>query len=132
MEQETMQKLGAISTDVLEEVLEWVRSTKDFVVEQTPLVINEVINWGIYKSGLMMLFGFVGIITIVIVCTKSFKWFPNKYDDDWSSGVIITWLLGIFFGVICVPIFFSGVYNLLYILIAPRLYVIGVLQNMIS
>jgi hypothetical protein len=120
----------------LDEVQKWAESTKDFVSEQAPLVVQEVIRWGIAQNIFWTLLFAILMILVTITwlyIRKSWKWDTSVGDGrDWFP-------VGFFLNGICVLINFvmftflsSAVYNLVYIWVAPRLYVLDQLATLLN
>ena len=124
-----------ISKDTAVELISWVKSAKSFVVEQVPLVCQEVITWGMVSSITGLCIGFVFLVagfTGTILLVKKHNVWKEQYDNwrECPTKAIITWT-------ITVPSLIAGLiatlvnlYTLLFIICAPRLYLLEVLSNM--
>lgn len=121
-------ELQGLSLDVVEWLREVVPKGKDFVVDQTPAVIQEIVTRAIALSGLGLFFGLVlgavGIIFIRIAINY-------KPRDKWDESGIGYWFGGIIpsiAGVILTSIFS---YKLVYVLSAPKLFILEYLKDLL-
>src|SRR5688572_9236616 len=120
----------------LDEAQKWIESTKDFVAEQAPLVIQEVIAWGFYSH---LFFASIFLLAIIIISSawlyirKFWKW------DTWDTSYSESFPTGFLLNLVCVIgnlIFFlflsESLYYMIYISVAPRLYVLEQLLNLVK
>lgn len=120
-----------------EKVSDWVDSSEDFVVEQAPLVVSEIISWGFWSNLSISLLSFM--VLIICLCVLKFFVIKNfhKLDEKDTSGAqaMVIFISGIFsivgiLGSTCEMIHHS--YDTIFILVAPRLYVIEQISNYIK
>lgn len=108
-----------------------VKSTKDFVLEQSPEVIQQLILWKITQASIHV---FIGSVLLTILAVLTFKLFNVKHDgcrwDDndprWISIAPALSFIGIGF------YFVTQLLFLLKIHIAPKLYIIEYITNLVS
>lgn len=92
-----------------------------FAIEQMPLLIQEILAWGVAKSLFWIGFGAVMVpfaITLRVICRR---------HEDYNSGELV-WccatLVPAFFGFMAVAAIAINIYTLLLISYAPRIYLI--------
>ena len=132
-----LDKLSNMSIKGLDEIGNWVSGAKDFVVEQSPLVCQEIITKGmLYHSILIITFLVFTIISIVGIVV-SVKWYKkvvdspssSSYDDD---GSIICGIFSVCATIGFIIGFVVNTYYLLYVWMCPRLYVLEEIATIIS
>ena len=116
--------------DSLEKVEEWLTATEQLVAEQAPLVVQEIIVAGLFDAifGLVLcsIFGILLCLNAKL-CFRNVKGEDSLKDIDWTAGGIVSLvaLIGCIIGVIIC------VYDIIYINLCPRLYVIEQIREMI-
>lgn len=76
--------------DSLDKVEEWVRAGEGFAKEQAPLVVQDIVNWGVWGYGVMAIAAAVGIVACLVVAYISFKKSYDRYDvDGWFIVAMI-------------------------------------------
>lgn len=118
------------------ELLEWVRSGKHFVAEQVPLLVQEIIRWGIAEH---CIFLFISVLLIGAGLIAVRYWINNKVwvqqtlDNPLTEGrgiaVILAAILPTVFGIFA---FFINCWCLAKILVAPRLFLIEYMSNIVK
>lgn len=124
----------------LETVQEWAGKTMDFAAEQTPLVIQEVLN---YNFVLAMTLFIVGILGLIVKPVVLFKFILPKFRKSIEeAGDRSQCSMGLEFGrgaiififiMACIPFFTMTVKNFeiwLKIYLAPRVYIIEYLVEL--
>lgn len=113
-----------------EKLLDYVEQTGDFVVEQAPLVVQEMITWGITHCVFWIIIVSIVLLPIIAICGYFFR---IGVKDDWDvdycipSGMVGGVSLIFWFLVIA-----SNIYDLLYIYFAPRLFILDQLKGLIK
>lgn len=109
---------------ILTEMLGWLQTAKEFAIEQAPLVIQEFYKWEMGRMVLgVILFG---VLAILFGYTTRALWKKILNDDDSLIPLII------FPGGACIGCFIQlciCVYNMVFIWLAPRVYLIEYLKN---
>ena len=124
-----------ISKDTAVELISWVKSTKKFISEQSPLVCQEVITWGMASSITGLCIGFVFLVmglTGTILLVKKHNVWKEQYDNwrEFPTKAIITWMITVPSSIAGLTGTLVNLYALLFIIYAPRLYLLEVLSNM--
>ena len=119
----------------LDKVEEWVRAGESLVKEQAPLVVQDIINWGIYGYGISAVASLVSIVIIIfLIISLGKKAHSLEGDKDDCIFVpcvltmigctVVTILLAINF-VASSPVALKATF-------APRVYVLeqlGIMKN---
>ena len=74
---------------ILEEILTWLNSTRDFLNSEIPLVIQEYIVWGYWKSVIASTALIIPLIFLLIAA----YWFYLKFQSD-NQNYPPPWLIG--------------------------------------
>ena len=126
---DNFQKTDETLSEVVKKALNVAEKTGDFVVEQAPLLLQEFYKWQIYSKIFFILLGisiiFLGIKLPYLWLDKEqrswdYKYF-SRYGDD---GAISAWFfcsVSLLFGIV---IILANIYYLIYVLTAPKLYLI--------
>ena len=125
MNEELTGKIG----EHLDEIMSWVEQGKEFVSEQAPLVVDEIIRWGVAKSvGLSVVF-LLMILCATLYLRKAHRLFKKDDEDEFTvCGAILSVVL-VVVGVIGS---IAAIEKLAFVLTAPRLYVLEQLGDLIS
>lgn len=103
----------------------------DFILEEVPLIVRELVAW---QLGSSILWGAVALVLLFILFNKAFPWWMAwQKEECWSDEKIFS----LFFGIIPVAIFSAAllVCNLesgLKAFLAPRLVVIEYVSSMVT
>lgn len=122
----TVQKVGDVLADKLLKAMDAtgnaVDKAVDFVMEQTPLLVQEVLHWYFAYYLIMFILGFVVVGALAYLTYRTNKWIKSKKDDDY----MVAWLpIGVI-NLIGIVVACDSLFNLtwLKIYIAPRLWLI--------
>ena len=127
-------------TESMDMVNNWIEAGADFTAEQAPLVIQEIVTWGIV-NGLVWAGGFAFFMLLIQGCAwhlrrnvakdklkpeqeQIFKWYHNNWTTCTWIAHYLSFLL--MFGVI------YNVYHSIYVYCAPRLYVLETLADLLG
>ena len=129
---DNFKKTDEILSEVVKKALLVAEKTGNFVIEQSPLILQEFYNWHICSSIFWII---LSLISIVFAFNFS-KIFGKKVDKDyekkWGQTIIRGYVTDEFFTFIGMAIslvfgfvfLFSNIYKLIFILVAPKLYLI--------
>lgn len=129
---DNFQKTDEVLAEVVKKALTVAEKTGEFAIEQAPLLLQEFYNWHIAENSLGILLGFI-VIIIGYNLRKIFgKKVEKDYEKDWDEVIIngyasenvstiLTIVITGVFGLITLII---SAYNLIFILVAPKLYLI--------
>ena len=123
--------MNELTQETLVEVLSWVKEAKELMVEQAPLLAQEIISYGITANilaiGLAALATGGAIMCTWLLCKHGEKWWEEDNVRIVPCGVVI------FFGFLLgTPHLFIHIFILVKVLVSPRLYVLEKLSEMIS
>jgi len=132
-------ELSSISLDVIEWLKDVVPKSKDFVVDQAPDVIQEIITRAIAMKSLGLLFGLLLLSAIVVtlkIATKERKArekiTPKAWETKEASGFEFSmYAVSVVCGVFGTVITAINLQGLVYILLAPKLYILEYLRRML-
>lgn len=126
-------------SELLKKAIEVAEKTGEFAIEQAPLLLQEFYRWHIMKSCLgillsVLLFVLAVIVVKMIGSKKSFKEYGKKaycffgryYGMDSTFAAVITGGLMAVSSIIIISI---NIYKLVFIITAPKLYLIEYFIN---
>lgn len=109
-----------------QELLQWAQSSHDFVIQQAPLLAQEIITWGIVGN---IIRGIVGISVFIVMLIGAYKIHRhNDWGDSRYINVAFLCALSFFSFLISIDIFM----NALQAYFAPRLYLIKYLASLVK
>ena|SRR5690606_28033239 len=123
-----MKELETVLSEIVKKAIEVAEKTGEFAIEQAPLLLVEFYRWNLIKNIFVALVIALGIF----ILWKIFKScgsveekdskILNKYYDDYflivfGTPSVILVIIGILF-------FVKSLYNIIFILTAPKLYLI--------
>lgn len=116
-------KLEETLGTILEKALTLAEQTGEFVMEQAPQLLQEFYAWHTAKAIFMGITFLIVTLILVYLSKRCHKGYKNAdYSDEGP------WLFGEVFSIAGVVLFFcftmSEVYTLVYINVAPKLYLI--------
>ena len=114
---------------VLPKVLKFVERSAEFVGDQAPLLVSEILNYNLVRGGAISLFG----LTFLVIGLLAYKEMRREYakSDPIGDKVVMLSIVsvgGIILGTI---VFCSNILNVAKVLLAPRLYVIDYLRGIL-
>ena len=113
-----MDKLEETLAKILEKALNVAEQTGDFVMEQAPQLLQEFYSWHIAANIMGICLAVVFLLTFIMFYKKSD--FDSYEFEFWNFMTIFTGALNI----VTFIMFFICVYSLIFILVAPKLYLI--------
>lgn len=119
----------------LDEILEWalgaLKSAGDFTMEQAPIVVQEFYMWCTASHIFWAVFGL--ILILLAAYLKRWASGHNKHGmdfiEDSDGGIYLPLGVIAFIGTMFL---LSNIYNLIYIYVAPRLYMIETVAGYLS
>lgn len=121
------QKLQESIASSINELLEMLRSTKSFALEQAPEIAREIVRFGIIKSALGVCIGICFIGLSIFSCYKWKNWTPKGTYD--CCGWLPVWIIS---ALVSIPFVLINGYFLTMSLVAPKLYILDYLADMIG
>lgn len=115
-------KLQQVVADYIQTLLAYTKQGIDFAKDQIPLVITEKLHFALAWNIVWLVAGIVIIVFGYALFRKAVKY------DEWDTPLS---LFALIIPAIGVGIFFSNLYYILMILLAPRLYIIEWITSLI-
>lgn len=97
--------------------------------EQSPQLVQEIINWGFFKHISSVMFFLVFCLVLLYPLIKCWKYTIKRgSDDDWVCAILLTafFLMVPFIGM------FVNIFCAVKIYIAPRLYMLEYIKDFIN
>lgn len=123
-----METLEETLKTILEKSVTLAEKSGEFVLEQAPDLLQQFFMWHSWRHGLGIILGVVFIIIGMILpsiwATKDgdYRFFLRSFDEfDGEAGGIASVCVGFFAGIMVISI---HTYKLIYITVAPKLYLI--------
>lgn len=112
-------------------LIEYVKQGADFVKEQAPLYVQELISYGIWVSIFEMILCVLGAIGGTIGLVKLIKYANNEegYDADMTGLIAFGFMVLVVLIVFCIVAFCIDGENLIQATVAPRVYVVEKLMS---
>ena len=120
------EELSTLTEQGLAKALTYIEATESFVVEQAPLLVQEVLRYGLFNSLFWAVFWAVAFGGVIWCAVKVHKMMQGDGDDAFL-GVAI----GIFPGGGCLAGCFGNLFEAAKISIAPRLYLLEKLDSLL-
>lgn len=112
--------------ELLKQLIDIIQNTKDFTIEQMPLVANEIVRYGIVDGVIGIVFSICLILACLYTLNKKYK--VDSYGDE-SGFVFFAKIVSIIFLIISVFMIFLGSSQIIKAKIAPRLFIIDELKG---
>lgn len=116
-----MNELEKQLAKIVEKSLEVAERTGEFVIEQAPELLQEFYMWhtASYILGIILCVAVLAVISAFVVTIG------KKNDWDFREEVVFfSVVFGVIGGLVSLVFLFTNIYNLTFVLIAPKLYLI--------
>jgi len=113
------EKLENLLAQIVEKAMEAAEKTGEFIIEQAPLLLQEFYRWHLIKNVLALIVWFIISSISIWGFVKLFKFI--KKEDTAMYPVLMFFIFPFGFGFYGL---YESIYNILYITIAPKLYLI--------
>ena len=120
------EELTTLTEQGLAKALAYIETTESFVVEQAPLLVQEVLRYGLFNALFWTGFWLVAFSAVMWSAVKVWKMLGEDGDDGFV-GVVIA----IFPGGGCLAGCFANLFDAAKIIIAPRLYLLEKLDSVL-
>jgi len=126
--------------DAIGEILEWTKGAKDFVSAQAPEVVKEILRWGFWSNLIWVAFS-IGVMWLLLKVSNWWMDYTPEGDENDKPAERSEKLHPAYSGFVCIcyaGIAVFGIFiiidllDVLYITIAPRLYLIDYLKGMMQ
>lgn len=115
---------------VAKEILTWLRDSKEFALEQAPLLAREVLNWGIASHLFWFVISITLAITFVFITRLFYRNYQNAEVFDRDGAALGMFLSGIVYAVFTSTTLYN-LARLIQIWVAPRLYLLEQLRHLV-
>jgi len=124
-----LSKTDEVLSKAVEKGIAFAEKTGNFVIEQAPDLLQEFYNWhicsNIFGICLGLLLCFLGYkIPFLWITKKEKEYFDDKYFNRYSEEAFVGWIVFSIFNLIGLIFLFHSIYELVFILVAPKLYLI--------
>ena len=130
------EQLEQTLSKVIEKSLALAEKTGEFVVDQAPDLLQEFYTWHTMKAGFYVLLGFVFIMLGIFLPKlwgekeedrySSIHYLNRYFNEDIMTLNVINHMV---FGIVGTIMFLVNLHSLIYILVAPKLYIIEYFIN---
>ena len=121
---DNFQKTDEVLAEVVKKALSVAEKTGEFAIEQAPLLLQEFYSWHITKESLGIALSFI-LLFVVYRLHKKLKKYKTEENLDFSDAEYFFPTMGIYAGFLIFTIsLIADIYDLVFILIAPKLYLI--------
>ena len=117
------EELSKLSTEAIKEIIELMKSTKDFTMEQMPILCKEIVQWGRCECIIHLLITIVSAIVLREMKKRTESLILGQQNEATIILIIVILIFASIF-------FISGVCNFIFYLkafITPKLYIISYL-----
>lgn len=124
-------KTKQLYNQFLQKLLEGVDKTTNFVGDQAPLITQEIVRWGLYC------YGFNAVMSIVIVILSSIGIYKScrseeGFGEEEPSLSFFVFLMSMILFLVFGVIFLYNMQGILFVMTAPRLYIIEQIKQYIN
>ena len=116
---------------LVEKALLYLQNTEDFLVEQVPDYMSQVLEYHFYSGVIYLSIGTILLLSVIpsmIIVYKEDKKQSAKCNDFLLIGGTLYTLFGLSTGIMCFALNFS---NTLKIFLAPKMFLVEYFQNML-
>ena len=117
-----MTMLEAKGVDALVEMESWLKATKDLIIEQAPLFIQEYLRWHFFKNVFVAVICCLITIVLILFIIRGLKYLTHCRIAD-EGPVIAFSIIGTIIAMVSGIAAIGHAYNALYIYVAPRIYI---------
>ena len=117
---------NTLGKSAVNEVLEWAKGAKEFVADQAPELVREVLAWGFWSNLILSIMLFLFAFIAVVVALKASKGCLNKETP-------VCFIIALVTSIGSILLFINGIifaYEALYVHIAPLMYLIEYLKDL--
>lgn len=120
-----------MTDQLIKEVLEIVRSSKDFVLAQAPELAREVVYYARVENAVEVLLGVVGIVIIFFGYRKvRAKVDSGEWDDELAYP--LSFIVALFGGIGSIVAICDGISDGTKAFLAPKLYLLEYLSHLVK
>ena len=122
------EEIKELATKSLSKALEYIESAGDFVVEQAPLLVQEILAYGLVSN---IVFATIYGAATAILCYTSYRLSKMALAKKVEELVVLVVLVGGAASITTIICFFDCILHILKIIFAPRLYLLEALKSLL-
>ena len=143
--------LDDVVFEVAERALNGIYATNDFILDKSPLIIQQFLRWKLFEHGMKIIFSILTLITLYLIFrTITVKYVPDDYDGSkynhhflgrmwdgidtdcnypsFSDLMVVLMIINLF---VILIVFFNHILPIVQIIVAPYVYLIETVLNKI-
>ena len=132
-------KLKSVSVETLNELQNWLESTKEFAIEQAPKLVEEILVAGFIEHSVKIV-SFLAVASVMFFISKkvrSSKWYEDDINGMLGSGErgsprTVVWIFGLLGYFISLVGIISNLYYMLIIYFTPRYYIVITIADLLK
>jgi hypothetical protein len=128
---EQVEQLLSTGNQVLTSIIANATQAKEFLVSETPIILEQLLWWHGIQSALYCSAGFMLLAIVFINWILFYKKFPGMDDDMWGPWAVVSGLISLALVPISVDIILSHI-DWLKILVAPKLYLLEYAASLVK
>lgn len=128
--------INAKLAEMAESVLAFAEQAGEYVVKETPVFIQEILNWYMWSSGFWVVVG----IGVLLLGWRIRHYLINKiyvepegrdtyYEEERTVSFVVTWVISL---LIAVPTILSNTLDMIQIYVAPRLFLLEHVSKLLN
>jgi len=125
------QRIEEMKAETIEAVMEFVRTTADFAAQEAPLLVKEVLDFGLVYNSIWLGFWVFILAIAFLLFRRAWKWDAKACEGvcecDAKMGFALAGVVGALFSLFFV---LDKTIDVLRVLIAPRVYLLKVLADL--
>lgn len=131
MDENIKNELSKAGIEGIRSAQKWIETTGNFVKEQAPIVVQEIIRMGYITNIIYLVVGIVSL-PVAYMLYRKYKWSEVSPNNSDHPGFLCVKVMG--FGVFVLSFYYivSSIYELLVIHFCPRLYVLQQLSQLVK
>ena len=125
LQQRLIQSIDKVST--------WVESAEGFAIEQTPLILQEMLAYGWWMNVFSVSLCIILVLPVAWVIKRIYSAVMDESKDESYDRILAT-AFSYFPGLLLIPIFINihiSICTLIKISLAPRIYILGQIGDLL-
>jgi uncharacterized membrane protein YoaK (UPF0700 family) len=125
------EQLTQLATQGFDKAMTYLQATEDFVVEQAPLLVQEILHYGLAHNSVLMVLCFIFLAVAGYLCYKCFKRAAECSEVYEAEAPAMIGSVIAIIGLGATAGFIVNLMCVLKIVFAPRLYLIEELRRLL-
>lgn len=119
---------NGLGKEAINEILEWAKGAKEFVSEQAPELVREILAWGFWSSAIVAI---VCAILVPVLLVLAYKLGKDSLERETPLAFFSCMVLSISC-FLCTIALSMNAYQAFYVSIAPRMYLLECLRDLVK